>query len=107
MTAAVAIALSVAGGLCELAGLALVVLGIKRDRERARELIEAEPEPLPERTYPAPEITPTRPLASLGDYGGNAVTEKVSRLEMEVGNAFIKFKRLTDAEVDAMAQPPP
>lgn len=99
--------LAVAGGACELAGLAIVALGISRDRERARRLLEEPPRrPLPSRDYPgrqSPGMMPP-PYANPMFGGGqqlSGVIKHVQRLEASVANVLIGMRKAVDAERDA------
>jgi len=96
----VAVALSVAGGLFELAGLALVVAEINHDREQAKRLfVPRSRRKRPRRSYPAKAI-PRRhigfPSSLLGgvSYGGRsdqrriaeALAQSVSNIDAAAGS---------------------
>lgn len=102
--AALAIGFAVVGSVCELAGLAIVVRGILRDRDRARRLFvrqrRARP---PERTYPgrqmASPLTPSWARPMHGDQL-RAIVEYVSRMEASVADGLIGIRRAVDTELD-------
>jgi hypothetical protein len=103
MTAA-AIICSILGGACELAGVALVVIGIRDDRNRARDLFD---KPVkvkrPKVTYPGRMSGATTPgsTAWASSYGGSserAIIKRITDLEASVGNALIKMKKIMDEQ---------
>jgi hypothetical protein len=97
--AAIAIALSSLGALCELAGLALVARKSHSDRERGGRLLESlEQADQPNRSYPAPVRPAMGPATTWGEVTG--VGETFRRLEADVATALVKLKRATDAELD-------
>lgn len=97
---AVAVIFITAGALSELAGLWLVVVGIARDRERARTLFarRKHPEP-PRRSYPGRQF-PSTPLASYGPPSGSQLRQDILRLEASAANALIGIRKAVDAELD-------
>jgi hypothetical protein len=105
-TTAVAVTFAVLGGICELAGLAFVVVGIARDRRRARQLL-ARPGPPgpPARTYPAPAIaTRATPEYASPAFSSShhirGVIEHMQRSEAAIANAFLAQRKSIDAALD-------
>jgi hypothetical protein len=100
-----AVVLSVVGGLCELAGLGLVVLGIARDRKQARELFVSKPRPeRPSRSYP-PKVSPQSPSlltnpAYTASHNIRAIAELVTKVDAAAYNAYIEVKRALDEQLD-------
>jgi hypothetical protein len=104
---AIAVALAFLGGAFELAGLALVVVGIRRDREEARRLFVPRPrEEWPTRTYP-PKASP-RSYPGIGGpvTVGNPlreIAEYVSKVDAAAYNNFIEFQEAFDADLKGAA----
>jgi hypothetical protein len=113
-SAAAAIALSALGGTAELLGLVMVWREIASDRERGTRLLRAlEAREPPERTYPGPTIETSSLSAQWARMGSPAygsatqmheVAKQIHRLETGVGNALVKLKQITDAELDRAVQ---
>lgn len=101
---ALAVALSVIGGLFELAGLLLVALGIARDRQQARRLFAPRPrKPRPTRSYP-PKAMPRRypsfpTLLERDSHQLRKLAEYVSKVDAAAYNAFIDLRKTLDAEL--------
>jgi hypothetical protein len=99
----VAVLLSVLGGGFELAGLMIVVLGIRRDREEARRLFVPRPrKSWRTRTYP-PKASP-RSYPSIGGpvTVGNPlrqIAEYVSKVDAAAHNNFIAIQKAFDADL--------
>ncbi len=100
-----ALALSVAGGLCELAGLILVVIEIARDRDQARRLFRNRPRRLRrKRSYPSKAL-PRRYLGfpdqmSTRESQLRAILEHVAKIDAAAYNAFIDMRKALDTELD-------
>jgi hypothetical protein len=83
---------------------------ISSDRARAKDLLADLEDPARlERSYPAPVF----PSLAPPEYANTAwapsmhmrgLTEHVERLEVEVANAFLQFKKMTDAALDGAAE---
>jgi hypothetical protein len=82
---AVAIGLSVVGGLFEMSGLVIVIQGIAADRAQARRLLDPPPTTSPGRAYPLPPAH--------GPFSPTSVTPA------EVARALLKLKRLMDTDL--------
>jgi hypothetical protein len=98
--------LSATGGLFELAGLGLVVVGIARDRDQARRLFVAKRRTQrPRRTYP-PKAMPRSypgypgPFASGGSGDLRKLAEYISKVDAAAYNNFIDMRKALDAELD-------
>jgi hypothetical protein len=102
--AALAIGFSVAGGLCELGGIAVVVRGILQDRQRASRLfVRRRRRQAPRRSYPGRVIpSPLTPSWASPMHGNQlqSVVEHVQRLEASVANILIGVRRAVDTELD-------
>lgn len=101
---ALAIVLTAFGGACELAGLWVVVRGIRQDRERAARLLVRRPRKTgPRRTYPGHQtVSPFTPrwLGGLHGNPARAIAEHVDRIEASVANGLIGIRRAADTELD-------
>jgi hypothetical protein len=103
-----AIVLSITGGLFELAGLAIVVAGIARDRKEARRLFVPRPRKgWPTRSYP-PKAFP-RSYPSIGGpvTVGNPlreIAEYVSKVDAAAHNNFIAIQEAFDADLKDAAE---
>jgi hypothetical protein len=101
-----AVVLSVAGGLCELGGLGLVVLGIARDREQARRLFVPRPRRRrPKRSYPPHGMPRTYPgypgpFSSGGSSELRKIVEYVSKVDAAAHNNFIDMRKVLDAGIE-------
>src|SRR5215207_7970735 len=109
----IAIGLSAIGGLCELAGLALVALDIRHDRQQAKRLFVPRPRrERPRRSYPA-KASHARSTSLLGgvSYGGQsdqrriaeALARSVSAIDTAAYNALIEMRKTLDRELDRAA----
>jgi hypothetical protein len=110
-TATTAIICSVAGGLCEFGGLAFVVRGIGKDRQRARELFAKQARKAPERKYPLPlpnVRTASRPWLGAVSYGPKHEMQQlgkyVQQLETSIANGFLTLRKALDADRDHLAE---
>lgn len=100
-----AVALSVAGGLCELGGLGLVVLGIAHDREQARRLFVPKPRrQRPKRSYPAKAMARLHPSFPHPYYRRQdelrKLAEYISKVDAAAHNNFIDMRKVLDAGID-------
>jgi hypothetical protein len=108
----VAVALSVTGGICELAGLALVVFDIHRDREHAKRLfVPQQRRHPPKRSYPS-KVTPGpqvgRPWLGGVSYGRaddqrralQWLANSVAKIDAAAVNALIGMQKTLDAQLD-------
>jgi hypothetical protein len=101
---AASITCSVLGGLCELAGLVLVVLGIRDDQRRAKVLFN---QPLtfrpPRRTYP---MAPSANAPGGGTTWGSLqnVDQRIRQLESSVGKLVIGVRKALDKQDDEYAR---
>jgi hypothetical protein len=99
-----AIICSVVGGFCELAGLVLVALGIREDRERARTLF-AKPVKVerPKVSYPGRMSGSAAPGSTawgssmVGSFE-TRIVKRITDLEASVGNAVVKLKKIMDKQ---------
>jgi hypothetical protein len=105
-----AIICSIMGGACELAGLWLVVLGIRDDQRRARTLFD---KPLtitlPRRSYPGRSPGASVPSSTAWASGlqgtpQSRIVNRITSLEASVRNAFIKLKQVMDEQDDGNVQ---
>src|SRR5215216_2025297 len=111
----IAIGLSAIGGLCELAGLALVALDIRHDRQQAKRLFVPRPRrERPRRSYPAKASPRPVHLGSLlggVSYGGQSdqrriarsVARSVSAIDTAAYNALTEMRKTLDRELDRAA----
>lgn len=102
---ALAVTLSVAGGLFELGGLMLIVRGIGRDRAQAHRLFAPKRrERTPRRSYP-PKVMPRR-YPSFGSTGLRQsdqlrrIVEYVAEVDAAAYNNFVGMRKALDAELD-------
>ena len=99
-----AIVMSALGGVSELMGLGIVVVGIVQDRARARQLL-ARPtrRRRPERQYPAHVSTPGRPFGSGLTTTAHELREfrgEVERAMAGIANIIIDLRKAVDQERD-------
>jgi hypothetical protein len=102
---ALAVVLSVIGGCCELAGLGLVALGIKRDRERARDAFAPRArQPRLKRSYPMkamPRSYPGFPGSFARERDAlRQIAEYVSKVDAATHNFFIDLQQAIETELD-------
>ena len=104
-TGTLAVGFSIAGGACELLGLAIVIREIASDRARGRQLLaRLDSRKPPKRTHPLAPMASSSPMPNAGLMSHSTqVAEtyrEVQRLEARVSGALVKLKQITDAELD-------
>ena len=99
------ILLSATGGLCELVGLALVVIEIKDDRERAKRVFQRRPRrQRPRRRYPGRTLPPlnptfTHPMSPAAEQQ-RAMARAIGRLTADTYNVLVDMRKDLDAQLD-------
>ncbi|KKK84343.1 hypothetical protein LCGC14_2784320 [marine sediment metagenome] len=107
-TEVVAVVLFGLGGVLELSGLAIVVVGITQDRRHARRVLGPMGEwKAPERSYPgrasAPPESPYGSVLSSESKRLRDVERTFARFGSEVANAFVRMRKALDTQLDETA----